>query len=443
MPGIYEYSIEYQDTATGRVSRSLFPGTFLVEPRLRIPQSNVLDSDYKNGINLLPLDAITILTVIPKWMPSISNWLSYFHSFANTGYNMVHFAPINKRGISNSPYSIYDQLAISDDLFDLNLPEPEKEEAFRHCLEQILNTCGILSVTDIVWNHTACNSLWLEEHPEAGYNLKNSPHLRAANELDEAILEFSETITATYGLDSQLKSETALQEIMNLLKNTIIPAIRLWEFYVLDVKGLLFTFAQYWNFTEHKIPGNHRFKDVNIGAMTLKQKADFLYANALLVIHEGHRFAKGLDTAISIAFIQKDLADMNAPCTLKAAMQEYESIMNEINLDFYREYDADYSIIIAQICNRARYLRVEEHGPRLGPISRSYFEFSNFQGTLSWIRILLDCRRTQELNQDIRMNSYWRIMAGFGTQTLWLILPPKTLKHIFVAKLSFGVIVSS
>lgn len=34
---------------------------------------------------------------------------------------------------------------------------------------------------------TAANSVWIKEHPECGYNLVNSPHLRPAWVLDRAI----------------------------------------------------------------------------------------------------------------------------------------------------------------------------------------------------------------------------------------------------------------
>lgn len=34
---------------------------------------------------------------------------------------------------------------------------------------------------------TAANSVWIREHPECGYNLVNSPHLRPAWVLDRAI----------------------------------------------------------------------------------------------------------------------------------------------------------------------------------------------------------------------------------------------------------------
>jgi len=48
-----------------------------------------------------------------------------------------------------------------------------------------------LSIVDIVLNHTAIDSKWVLEHPEATYNTDNCPHLWSAWVLDKALMDFS------------------------------------------------------------------------------------------------------------------------------------------------------------------------------------------------------------------------------------------------------------
>jgi len=49
----------------------------------------------------------------------------------------------------------------------------------------------MLSITDMVYNHTASDSDWIKQHPEASYNLQNSPHLKPAYLLDRLVCYIS------------------------------------------------------------------------------------------------------------------------------------------------------------------------------------------------------------------------------------------------------------
>lgn len=44
---------------------------------------------------------------------------------------------------------------------------------------------GALSFTDIILNHTSCDSEWILDIPDAVYNERNTPNLTSAIELDE------------------------------------------------------------------------------------------------------------------------------------------------------------------------------------------------------------------------------------------------------------------
>jgi glycogen debranching enzyme len=366
VPGIYHYECEFevQGNASNRIT-----GAFLVEPRLYTPG---LNSDK----NFLPLDAISIITVIPKWMPTVDDWLPYFNSMAKAGYNMVHFAPINTRGASNSPYSIYNQLDISSDLFEKKLSTNEKWHKMSDVIASIFKNNGMLSVTDVVWNHMASNSVWLEEHPEAAYNLKNSPHLRPAAgkividsnlELDAALMEFSRTYC---GSDCSITTDSELNRALSVFKERDFANLKLWQFYVIDKVSFLKSFQQKW--TDKSYSDKKNYSSINVFDLSLKEKADLLRKDALIDRNIGHRYSKTLDIEVACSFIYKLLFDKGSQFALEVALREIESIVDEINLVFYQEFDSDTACIFDQVQNRAHYLRVAENGPKLGKLTKEY-----------------------------------------------------------------------
>jgi glycogen debranching enzyme len=103
-------------------------------------------------------------------MGTLEEWAPHLDIMRERGYNMIHYTPLQQRGESNSPYSIYEQLEFSDDLFEDKVKgnQKEKTKKMREILKKIREEWGMLGMIDVVLNHTAHNSKWLEEHPEAG-----------------------------------------------------------------------------------------------------------------------------------------------------------------------------------------------------------------------------------------------------------------------------------
>ena len=59
-------------------------------------------------------------------------------------------------------------------------------------MQDLKSKHGISSIFDIILNQISPCSEWLNENPDAAFNLKNSPHLGSALALDEALIEWSD-----------------------------------------------------------------------------------------------------------------------------------------------------------------------------------------------------------------------------------------------------------
>ena len=57
------------------------------------------------------------------------------------------------------------------------------------CVCKVEKDMNMISISDIVLNHTAKESNWIKEHPDCSYNCHNSPHLRPAFLLDRMIYQ--------------------------------------------------------------------------------------------------------------------------------------------------------------------------------------------------------------------------------------------------------------
>ena len=331
----------------------------------------------------MPLAALSIFSLISKFMGKYpTDWEKHLRGISERGYNMIHFTPLQHRGRSNSPYSIYDQLAWDPECF------PNGEADILKLIDSMENKYGLLSLTDVVLNHTADNSKWLQEHPEVGYNVSTAPWLQSALELDNKLIEFSGNLLE-HGLPIELESVDDLLKLMDGIKTHVIAELKLWEYYVIDVERDADAAVEAWTSGDISFPeggfGGSDFGGLEpIKNATPTQQAEFLVKKGMLSMDRlGERYRRCVDPPIGAALITAIFGrfegDASDSADRGAARSRFVHILDEVNLLFYKEYDGDVAEILEQLFNRFKYVRLDEHGPKLGkidaknPLIESYF----------------------------------------------------------------------
>lgn len=309
----------------------------------------------------LPLAGLAIQSVTGKWLGPLTDWPKFFSVFKDKGYNMIHFTPLNHRGDSNSPYSIYNQLAFAPDLFEPGTSIDDQHFAINEMTNRMEKEYGLLSLTDVVWNHTAENSDWLQDHPEAGYNLFNSPHLIAAYQLDTAMLDFSKNLR-NLGYPTRIYTMDDLLKLMEGLKTHVLGGLRLWEFYILDVARAVELTINVWK--DGVYPDSFYF-DMDFKNMSLKEKAEKLKGWMLRDTETlGERFKKRVDHAAAASYCYKLFGKYKEEYGV-AAQRTLTELFNEFNLPFYKEFDADREAILESTFNRIKYVRLDLKKPEI------------------------------------------------------------------------------
>ncbi len=140
-------------------------GYFLVDPILRYGPSS--------SPTVLPLDGIQCQTVIAKNLGDVNTWTQKLAVTRESGFNVIHFTPVHVLGDSNSAYCLADQ-------HNLNPTFKSDWGKVDALVKKMESDWGVLSLCDIVLNHSAKETVWMRDHPEATYNCNNCPHLRFA-----------------------------------------------------------------------------------------------------------------------------------------------------------------------------------------------------------------------------------------------------------------------
>ncbi|PJF17668.1 Glycogen debranching enzyme, partial [Paramicrosporidium saccamoebae] len=306
-------------------------------------------------------DQIVLQTLVSKWMGPIAEWQPHLKAASEAGFNMIHFTPLQKRGMSNSPYSIYNHLELDPSLFRDGTHQNMEE--LQRTVEWMEKELGVLALIDVVWNHTACDSPWLADHPEAGYTVQNSPHLGIAFELDEAILKYSNEIESMHNLSAEVGCEEDVQKILEVFGNHVLPDLALWEYFVVDVSRAVM-----------ELEAVFRREAVHSPKVEIPSTVTFLEEATL---DDGcfRRNSHRMDVDMVKTHYRQELEEYrrtpnerDRSLLLSRVLNEYRLQLDQINYPRYQRYDEKVQQILTNLTNRLVYERVAENGPRMGPI---------------------------------------------------------------------------
>ncbi|KAG9276162.1 glycogen debranching enzyme [Astyanax mexicanus] len=329
-------------------------GYIVVDPLLRVGHER----------KILPLDSITIQTYMSKCLGPLDEWIDRFRVAKETGYNMIHLTPLQLLGKSRSGYSIADQLELNPDFSPLGKNYTWTDVG--NLIDKIRNEWGVLCITDVVYNHTASNSKWLRLHPECGYNLVNSPHLKPAWILDRALWHFNCDLAdgrySDSGIPSLVENEKQLKTLREFLLKEVFPPLKLWEFLQVNVDKAVEQFK----------------KLLQAGGKADGPEVKTEHKLKIIQDPQYRRFGNTVDMKMALEMFGRHT---NGPAAIQVCCDWFKKSLEELNMECFKEMQSHHEQAVNCIMGTVHYERLAPNGPKLGPFSRehplvtSYFTF--------------------------------------------------------------------
>uniref|UniRef100_UPI00398F3654 glycogen debranching enzyme-like n=1 Tax=Pristiophorus japonicus TaxID=55135 RepID=UPI00398F3654 len=317
-------------------------GFIIVDPILHVGHDN----------QVLLLDCICAQTFLSKCLGKLDEWEDRLKVSKQSGYNMIHFTPLQTLGLSRSSYSLADQLELNPDF-----SRPDKTYNWNdvaRLVEKLKKEWNILCITDVVYNHTATNSNWLQKHPECSYNILNSPHLKPAWLLDRALWHLTcDVAKGKYqnrGLPALIENESHLNAIRTIMWEEIYPKLRLWEFYQVNVNKIVDDLRDILQHGEKK-------KCETKQSLKIIQDPEF----------------KRYGCVVNMSTLLKTLTSHNnCPAEIEECCSQIRTRLEQLNMDRLKEVQRHQEQAVNCTLGTVTYERLADHGPKLGPVTTKH-----------------------------------------------------------------------
>lgn len=124
--GTFNFYFNYDDTNNNKRQGSLY---VQVEPKI------IVGSAPNN--KEIPLDSIRCQTVLAKCLGPLNTWENKLIVAQYSGYNLIHFTPVQELGGSRSAYSLRDQLKVNSNFKEVKSGKILKNPTF-DCIEKVI-----------------------------------------------------------------------------------------------------------------------------------------------------------------------------------------------------------------------------------------------------------------------------------------------------------------
>lgn len=245
-------------------------------------------------------------------------------------------------------------------------------------IKKLREEWGIFSICDIVLNHTANESEWLKEHPDATYSCHNCPHLRPAFLLDALLTQIGADVASgkleELGVPPIVENEVHLQELRQIIFKKYLVDLKLYEFFQCDVDKVVADFEKLISKAEspHHECRHHGHEEENFVVPCRM----FLKNNNL--DYRRYGYTVDFDKAIQMYNLHHS-EDKDEKDRLHKCVKQFRKALIALNQCVQVEIDVDLNYAIDNVLAGCRYERVQFDGPKMKeicakhPLFQSYF----------------------------------------------------------------------
>ena len=181
------------------------------------------------------------------------------------------------------------------------------------------------------------------------------------------MIEFSSTLKSK-GLPTSVSSSADVDTLMDAFQDEL-RKLSLWQYYVLDV-------VKEKQAIKDALSGGDvsPWSGSNISSKSVVELAeiirDFGIVTGLRSFEK--RYAAHVDGSVAAGIVKAAFVDLGDD--IDALSDAWIQVVDVLNVPLYQEWEEDTSAALEQMKGRLKYIRLEEHGPKLGPITEEYVE---------------------------------------------------------------------